>query len=287
MEAGALSRTVGTAAGSALALALLVCCCVFAALAGPALSLHTRTQALHQTLAGYPNTTKTVQVTASWATFSGSLAGPSGPGRTWTTCSPRRLNDVGSRPAGDAAPARGRRLGQPEREADPRRGRRGGQRPRPGRRPSWTAVLATATARASPASRGWWRARSAAAAFPRRVGVAATTRDGRAVRDAPGQPPDAGRPVRPGHAVRHRHRAGTLARLDLLAAGHDPGEGGRSSGQRLASPLYTGVGGVIADPDQFGAIQSAFGGTGLALQLEFPLNLGGVNADQVQGCTRR
>ena len=44
----ALSRTVGTAFGSVLALALLTCGCVLAALAGPALSLHTRTQALHQ-----------------------------------------------------------------------------------------------------------------------------------------------------------------------------------------------------------------------------------------------
>ena len=43
------------------------------------------------------------------------------------------------------------------------------------------------------------------------------------------------------------------------------------------------IGGVIADPDQFGAIQGAFGGTGLALQLEFPLDVGGVNADQAQG----
>src|SRR6185437_15913771 len=58
-----LSRIVGTAAGSALALALLVCGCVFAALAGPALSLHTRTQALHQTEAGFASTTKTLQVT--------------------------------------------------------------------------------------------------------------------------------------------------------------------------------------------------------------------------------
>ena len=57
-----LSRTVGAAAGSTLALALLVCGCVFAALAGPALSLHTRSQALHQTLAGLSATTKTVQV---------------------------------------------------------------------------------------------------------------------------------------------------------------------------------------------------------------------------------
>ena len=65
---GRFEPVVGTAAGSALALALLVCGCVFAALAGPALSLHTRTQALHQTLAGYANTTKTVQVSAAWAT---------------------------------------------------------------------------------------------------------------------------------------------------------------------------------------------------------------------------
>ena len=43
------------------------------------------------------------------------------------------------------------------------------------------------------------------------------------------------------------------------------------------------IGGVIADPDQFGAIQGAFGGTGLSLQLEFPLDVGGVNADQAQG----
>ena len=89
-----VSRTVGTAAGSALALALLVCCCVFAALAGPALSLHTRTQALHQTLAGYPNTTKTVQVTASWETFSGSLQ-PIRPGQNLDNVLPQALNDVG------------------------------------------------------------------------------------------------------------------------------------------------------------------------------------------------
>ena len=71
----AVGRRVGTAAGGALALALLACGCVFAALAGPALSLHTRTQALHQVLAGLPNTTRTVQVTAAWSDFVGSLPG--------------------------------------------------------------------------------------------------------------------------------------------------------------------------------------------------------------------
>ena len=40
-------------------------------MAGPALSLHTRTQALHQTMAGLTATTKTVQVTANWGDFTG------------------------------------------------------------------------------------------------------------------------------------------------------------------------------------------------------------------------
>ena len=50
-----LRRTLGTAAGSTLALALLTGGCVFAALAGPALSLHTRT--------------KSIQVNGSWGDF--------------------------------------------------------------------------------------------------------------------------------------------------------------------------------------------------------------------------
>ena len=43
------------------------------------------------------------------------------------------------------------------------------------------------------------------------------------------------------------------------------------------------VGGVIADPDQLTAIQDTFGGPGLELGWEFPLAVGGVNADQAQG----
>ena len=42
-------------------------------MAGPALSLHTRSQALDQTLASLPGTTKTVQVTASLSDFTGPL----------------------------------------------------------------------------------------------------------------------------------------------------------------------------------------------------------------------
>jgi len=65
---------VGAAAGSTLALALLVCGCVFAAMAGPALSLHTRTQALDKTVAALPDTSTTVQVTAALTNFNAPLA---------------------------------------------------------------------------------------------------------------------------------------------------------------------------------------------------------------------
>ncbi len=70
-----LSRTVGYAAGGTLALGLLVAGCVFAGMAGPALSLHTRTQALQQTMAGIADTTKTVQMSTDWGDFTSGLSG--------------------------------------------------------------------------------------------------------------------------------------------------------------------------------------------------------------------
>ena len=80
-----LGGPVGSAADGTLALALLVCGCVFAALAGPALSLHTRTQALDQTLAAVGGA-KTVQVSDDWGDFTGPLAqtGESSPNLTET-----------------------------------------------------------------------------------------------------------------------------------------------------------------------------------------------------------
>ncbi len=73
-----LNRAVGAAAGTTLALALLVCGCVFAAMAGPALSLHARSQALHQTTARLAPTVKTVQIGANWSNFVGTLENFSG-----------------------------------------------------------------------------------------------------------------------------------------------------------------------------------------------------------------
>ena len=64
-----LNRAVGSVAGTTLALALLVAGCVFAAMAGPALSLHARSQALHQITARLDPTVKTVQIGANWTNF--------------------------------------------------------------------------------------------------------------------------------------------------------------------------------------------------------------------------
>ena len=271
-----VSRTVGTAAGSALALALLVCCCVFAALAGPALSLHTRTQALHQTMAGYPDTTKTVQVTASWETFSGSLQ-PIRPGQNLDNVLPQALNDVGSGlratplplAAGDWASL----TAKPIRVA--------------------AGAAARAQAGAPPQLQVSYRtsftgfARLVAGTFsggrvpPGAVGVAATTQTAARFGMHPGSRLTLAAPSGPvtlfvTAIVRPRQAGSTFWRQDATPV--------KPALEQVNpnSPLFW-AGGVIADPDQFGAFQGAFGGTGLALQLEFPLNAGGMNADQVHG----
>jgi hypothetical protein len=78
-RAPGLRAVVGSAAGATLALALLVCGCVFVALAGPALSLHTRTLALHQDLSALGATTKAVQVSSDWNEFTNELEQSGGP----------------------------------------------------------------------------------------------------------------------------------------------------------------------------------------------------------------
>ena len=78
-----VNRAVGAAAGSALVLALLVGGCVFAAMAGPALGLHARSQALHQTTDKLAPTVKAVQVSANWTNFVDALVNFSGPTRTF------------------------------------------------------------------------------------------------------------------------------------------------------------------------------------------------------------
>jgi putative ABC transport system permease protein len=269
-------RTVGTAAGSALALALLVCCCVFAALAGPALSLHTRTQALHQTLAGYPNTTKTVQVTASWETFSGSLQ-PIRPGQNQDNVLPQVLNDVGyglrTTPLPLAAGDWASLTTKPIRVAAG-----AAARAQAGAPPQLEVSYRTSLTGNAQLVAGTF---SGSRVPPGDVGVAATTQTAARFGMHPGSRLTLAVPSGPvtlfvTGIVRARDAGATFWQQDTNVV--------RPALQQTtpASPLFW-AGGVIADPDQFGAMQTAFGGTGLALQLEFPLNAGGMNADQVHG----
>jgi putative ABC transport system permease protein len=68
---------VGAAAGGTLALALLVFGCVFAAMAGPAISLHLRTEAMQQALNRSGPLGTAIQVTASWNAFTEAFTGQS------------------------------------------------------------------------------------------------------------------------------------------------------------------------------------------------------------------
>jgi len=69
-----LARFTGMGIASMLALAVLVLGCVFAATAGPREALHTRTQALHQTLGAISSLAQSISVTSTWSAVSSSFS---------------------------------------------------------------------------------------------------------------------------------------------------------------------------------------------------------------------
>jgi putative ABC transport system permease protein len=282
---GGLNRAVGAAAGTTLALALLVCGCVFAAMAGPALSLHARSQALHQITARLDPTVKTVQISANWTNFvdsllifsggnqnvpvadqnlttsqlartnqeiTGSLAGlplPLGPG-SWYGLS-AQPGDVSS----GAAPAAVLDGQQPKLEVLYRNPLTSNA----------SLVAGSYAAGAEPAGT---------------VAVAVTTQT--AARFG----------LRPGSRVALVSPTGviTLAVTAILReqqAGstfwtQDPLAGQPSLVTPYKQKPYW-AGGVFADPGQLGAMQTAFTGPGLEMNWEFPLAISSLSADQAQG----
>jgi hypothetical protein len=206
-----IARTVGAAAGTTLALALLVCGCVFAAVAGPALSLHTRSQALHQTLARLTPTAESVQVSANWADFVGQQAYDGGGGG-------RQLLTPGDLVAATDEMAHGFAalplpLGPGQwagltSKLDDALGV--GPRAQAGGTPELEVVY-----RDSLTS----NARVVAGSYA----PAAVPADRRAVRAAPREPAVDDDGVRPGSPLRHRDPGRARARLNLLDAGRSRG----------------------------------------------------------------
>jgi putative ABC transport system permease protein len=259
-----------------LALGLLVCGCVFAAMAGPALSLHTRSQALHQTLAKLNPVTESVQVSGDWSDFTGPLAGngagarpdltvgqltestremahgfaalPLGAGQ-WAGLTTKLFDVVGAGPRAQAG-------GKPELEL------------------AYRDVL-TSNARVVAGSY------ASTAAPAGMLAVAATTQTAARFGLHPGSRLSLTTVFGPVRlfvtAILAERAAGsTFWAQDLIA-------GTPELNVPLRALLPYWVGGVFADPSQLGPMQNTFSGPGMELNWEFPLNVGGVNADQAQG----
>ncbi|MGH3259955.1 MAG: hypothetical protein ACRDOU_31910, partial [Streptosporangiaceae bacterium] len=273
-----LSRAVGTAAGSTLALALLVCGCVFAAMAGPALSLHTQSQALHQTLAGLASTTDAVQVTAQFQDFDASLEGFGGGG---LPVMKRSELDQATREIGQGFSA----LRLPLAAGDvswaglsTRLYAVSGAGPRAiAAEPPQLEVVyrdpVTSNARLTAGSYATSRVPAGA------VGVAATTQMAYRFGLRPGsrlsvQTPSGAVRLYVTAIVAERAPASTFWMQDVTIA--------TPSLEQAATHPYW-VGGVIADPDQLVAYQNALTGPGLEMYWDFPLDVSGVTAAGARG----
>jgi putative ABC transport system permease protein len=272
-----LSRTVGAAAGSTLALALLVCGCVFAAIAGPALSQHTRTQALHQILAGFSTITKTVQVTVDWSGFTGSLAlKGNGTGQNMTATElAATTREIGHGFAALGLPLTAGQWADLTSKVYVVSG--AGPRVQTGAPPKLEVLYRDPLTSNVQLTAGTYASSAVPAGM---VGVAATTQ--MAARFG----------LRPGSRLSVATASGPVGLFvtaimrervpDSTFWEQDPTAGTPAAQQLTAESIPFWLGGVFADPDQLAAMQDAFSGSGMELNWEFPLNPGGVTADQAQ-----
>ena len=280
-----LNRAVGAAAGSTLALALLVCGCVFAAMAGPALSLHARSQALHQTTAKLAPTVTAVQVSANWFNFADSLITFSGTNQNVPQADQnltasqlaRAAQEIKTSLAGLPLPlASGSWYGlgvnpnvvtsgaAPSAVLD-------------GRPPRLEVLYRDPLASNAELVAGSYSAPAEPAGT---VAVAVTPQTAARFGLHPGSRATVSLPT--GSVtlvvtaiVRQRAAGSTFWTQDPLA-----------SQPSLVTPPKSKpywAGGVFADPGQLAAMQTAFSGPGLEMYWEFPLAIGGLNADQAQG----
>jgi putative ABC transport system permease protein len=266
---------VGAAAGTTLALALLACGCVFAALAGPAVSLHLRTEALQQALSRLGPLGTAIQVTGSWNTFTEAYTGQ--PVLTDDNLSAATLQIAGG--LSDSVP-----IGV---------GSWGGLTTTLHNVASGTARLPAGYLpeleviyRDQLTSNAQTVAGQVTAAPRGAIGVTVTEQTAARYGLHIGsrlqlKSPNGPVPIQVTAVVRERDPAGTFWTADPLATAPD-----------LTRNPTTGQvsleGAVLADPGQLAAVQSAFcpalGGScdRMQLQWEFPVVVAGVTADQAQ-----
>jgi putative ABC transport system permease protein len=276
-------RQTARTAGSVAVLALLVGACVFAALAGPAVSLRTRTQALSQTLAAASPTTKSVQLDAAWEQFTSYLntgnQGFEGVGVS-TNLSPAQLaetqREIGRGLARLPVPlGAGAWSGLTTRPLPVAAG--AGPRTFTGTPPQLEFVYrdelpANAQLVAGSYSHG---------ALPRgALGGAVTTQTAARFGLHPGSRlalsiPDGQLRIVVTAIVRMRGAGSSFWAKDSTV-------GLPSLIVSILPPIEYWIGGVFADPDQLVAMQNALGSSSIDIQWTYPLAVGGINADGAQ-----
>ena len=271
-----LGRLAGVAVGSTLALALLVCGCVFTAMSGPALSLHVRSQAFHQTMAGLADTVKTAQVSASWSDFTTSLAGPAGSTLTAGQLS-QATQDIKSSLARLPLPLAAAYWYGLTSNVALVTSNVAASAVLDGQPPKLEVLYRNPLTSNATLVAGSFTAGAESAGT---VAVAVSTQTAARFGLHPGSRMTLSVATGPVTLVvtgimRPQGAASTFWMQDPLA--------GQPSlvTPTQAKPYWAA--GVIADPDQLAAMQSAFNGPGMELGWEFPLAVGGLSADQVQG----
>ena len=278
-----LNRAVGSVAGTTLALALLVAGCVFAAMAGPALSLHARSQALHQTTDKLSPTVKTVQISANWTNFVDSLVIFGGSNQNVPVAD---QNLTASQLARIAQEIKTSLAGMPLPLG-------------PGSWYGLSAQPAEVTAGAPPSAVVSGKQPKLEVLYRNSITSDASLVAGSY---APRAEP-AGTlavAVTPQTAARFGLHAGSRVTIDsstglitlavtAIVRQRQAGSTFWTQDPLASQPSLTGssspywAGGVFAIPGQLGAMQTAFTGPGLEMNWEFPLAVNGLSADQAQG----
>ena len=261
-----------------LALALLVCGCVFASLAGPAVSLHLRTEALQQALSRLGALGTAVEVDASWNKFPQVFADQ-------PTLTESNFSLATSTIAGGLAYSLPVAVGWGGLTTEPHVVISGAARLPPGYQPELEVTYRDQLTSYVQTVAG----RVVGTAVPRgAVGVTVTQQTAARFGLHPGSRLELPGPVGPVRllvtaVVRERDPAGTFWTADPLAAA--PG---------LAAPSAIGhgpaswQGAAFADPGQLAAMENAFCPVpglycdSMRLRWEFPVAIGGVTADQAQ-----
>ena len=275
------SRQFGGAPVSALALTLLVLGCVFVAVAGPRYSLHSRTRALQQDLAALTPVDQAVQLTDDWNSFTAQVGGqttgsgppslddnqlgesqrqlaqflratplPLGAGQ-WVGLSTSPLTVTAGVPPSAAPSGVAPRLEVIYRD------------------PLTSNVTLVAGSFPPPGSLGSTLHIAVTTATAARFGL----HPGSVLRLAV---VSASVPVIVTAILRPRMPVSAFWNVDAAAAAPSYNVPGPTAN---SPPYWSGA--VFADPGEFAQMQTVFGLLPMELQWEFPLSLGGLQADQV------